>query len=105
MFVITAIVEDIQFNARHNSRTNIWEVIQCNVHSGEEIVTLCSEVEFAATLALMIAGDGVFGSITDQLYQEADKFVEKQTDVLLARYPEETEEGLEQRAFAFRMIP
>jgi hypothetical protein len=100
MFVLTGIIEDIQFNAVRKETG--WEVTQCNVHTGEQLVTNTNDKEFGATLALLIAGEEL--SCTDELYVQADSFVERQKQAIDPANKLEQPELLK-AAFAFRMIP
>lgn len=98
MFVLTGIIEDIQFNAVRKETG--WEVTQCNPHTGDELITVVNDLEFGATLALMVAGEEL--ACTETLYSYANGMVQKQHDGVRTKGMTDLEE---QAAFTFRMVP
>lgn len=99
MIVITGIVEDTQFNAVRKKAG--WEVTQCDPHTGKQLTTVVTDMEFGATLALLVAGDSLEGVVS--LYTYAEGMVAKQREAIFPKpYDSEAEE---QAVYPFRMIP
>lgn len=82
MQTMTMIFEDIQFTATR--RNNTWDVIQCCPLSGKEIEFQVNDEEFAATLALIIAGDAIIGKDLQEL---GERMVKKQEDTNFRMIP------------------